>query len=187
MEKQLKERIDRLAILKVQEAKFWQLCRDVNSEVLTEKYRKFKAELDQIEKVEFSDLNYDVSITGFSSKISHYDIDDDLVKVFGDKVRADSEGSMFSTYVRKANLEEVLEYLKKYDSLKVECVSNLDYVVGYFTNWSEAERYAKENNLVIPDLPIDLDKINKLQELRKKQEELQKEIERIDVEIANLF
>ncbi len=94
---------------------------------------------------------------------------------------------MFSAYTKKENLEEVLDYLKKYDSLKVECDSNLDYSVGYFVNWSHAESYAKENNLVIPDLPIDLDKINKVQELRKKQEELQKEIERIDIEISNLF
>ena len=187
MEKQLKEKVDKLAILKVQEARFWQLCRDINSNALTEKYRKFIEEMVQIEKTELSDLIFDVSITGYSERVSHYDIDDDLKAHFGDKVRADSEGAMFAAYTKKENLEEVLDYLKKYSSLAIECDSNLDYNVGYFINWSHAENYAKENNLIIPDLPIDLDKINKIEELRKKQEELKKEIEKIDDEISNLF
>lgn len=132
--------------------------------------------VDEYEKTQFSDLSNEVSINGYSEDVSHYDIDTALENVFDGLVRTDSESGGFYAYTSEDNVDEVSAWLKKnYPTLKFD--TRVKDKTTIFVNYWDWHNLLKEHNVVVPN-PIEtlLSKLNEIEEMKKKIQEMGKSI-----------
>lgn len=97
---------------------------------------------------------YTKTITGYSEGVSHYDIDDALVKEFGDKVTPDSESGMFSITTTEDVLADVELFLKdKYSGLKYDVRETDPDCIGVneLGNWCQSEAFLKKHGIELED------------------------------------
>ena len=121
-----------------------------------------------------------ITLTGYESNenISHYDIDDAIIKHFKDAVGVvtDSEGGQFFCYVTKDTEDDVTAFLKEnYKTLSFERTSSDedDDVLTPFPNWAFALEHCKANELEVPSI-LDSSIVETLLSFDKQIEQLQK-------------
>jgi len=133
---------------------------------------------------------FNITITGYHEEdnVSHYDIDDALEKEFGDIIKCDSEGGRFFAYCNKNSLTMITNWLKtNFTGLDFNHYDEDDVQNPYFSNWTAAETYCKENGIEA-ELPAGLLKnpnIKRLEELDSQMKSLEKEKERIIKDLEN--
>jgi len=114
---------------------------------------------------------FDIEIWGCDEDedVSHYDIDEDLNRMFGDRVRCDSEGGGFYAYCNSKDKDEILNWLNEnYKTLNPTTSVADEPQNPYFSNSYGAVEYCKENKIevTLPEFILEdaltesIDKIN---------------------------
>lgn len=104
------------------------------------------------------DMVIDSDVTGFCRDVSHYDIDDEIVKHFP-YVIADSESGQFFAYCNSFQAESISDFLKqKFPSLEFKISKRKnpeDFQNPFFPNSGYAYRFLKEMNIDVPEVSSD--------------------------------
>jgi hypothetical protein len=135
----------------------------------------------------------DLSISGYSDRTPHRDIDKDLKMKFGSRVSVDSESGQFFAYCNNSVENEVHDFLTEtYPDLdfNIKKRNSKDLLVSNIYNWGAAQRFCEENGIEIPNpLPKKIQVLaegykNKIQKMEEDLEDLKEE--RIE-KISNLI
>jgi len=103
---------DKLAVMMVQDRKFWKLCDNLEWRAnLHEQYKKVTKAVETFGKANFP---VKVTITGVHpGDVSHYDMEDVVKEKFGDKVMLDSESGQFFCYAPAAISQKVVDFIEE--------------------------------------------------------------------------
>lgn len=147
------------ALLYAQESLFWKLADSVRFKgAITDSYRKFSKFVGtQSNLVEGAkDIHISGFLFGFTEPddSSHFDIDKAVIKKFGkENVSCDTESGQFHVDVPSDLKDKVEAFLiNKFPNASFESYTNDEARI--FDNWSHAERFCKENNIIV-ELPED--------------------------------
>ena len=140
---------DRLAIYMAKESNAYD-AKDRETQV---KYYKLSGKLKKEYDKDAPD-NFNYLLGGYNeAEESHYEIQDAVKEVFGDRIVYDSESGQLVLLTKKETLEELKKFLKSnYPSLNFdyhnnqECEYPTNFIVG-LANWNQALKYVKKHNL----------------------------------------